>query len=419
MDDPLDYRLNDIDEKDLKLEKKQSKKKLLIVLIIIISIIILAGVGVILYFFIFKGKPFIKKDVPIDVNGKIPNSFKRGGANYNDIIGNLNGGQDFDINERNYFDYCIPERVKGRKNKHNILYLQVHGGGWIGGNKEDINLFCDLNANNSDAITVVMTHTLLNGTHNQSSIFRILDEITATITKVREELKEQGFNISKLELAMHGSSSGAHIVSLYSFLIKNHPMEIKFITNTVGPMSVSPYDYLICKNESETLSSIEPEDIEEAKKNGTVGFLNGNDEFHYSQFKLLNDMNIFFGKKYDDNINEMYDWDKQEIKYDSQTFIELLKKAEYAFPHTHINKDSPPMFCTYGGNDTAVGIGQYAKLKTAYKNAGIVDRIELVYCRYGNHDLGGFDTEYGQENMARASEGKYKMMKKIFKSFQE
>ena len=84
MDDPLDYRLNDIDEKDLKLEKKQSKKKLLIVLIIIISIIILAGVGVILYFFVFKGKPFIKKDAPIDVNGKIPNSFKRGGANYNE-----------------------------------------------------------------------------------------------------------------------------------------------------------------------------------------------------------------------------------------------------------------------------------------------------------------------------------------------
>ena len=170
MDDKLDNQLSELTINNYKEIQNPSTKRLIIINIVA-SLFILVGLSVLLNFLsIKKGNKqelkelrklkeenFIKNDVPTDVDGKIPNSFKRGGANYNDIIGNLNGGQDFDINERNYFDYCIPERVKGRKNKHNILYLQVHGGGWIGGNKEDINLFCDLNANNSDAITVVMT----------------------------------------------------------------------------------------------------------------------------------------------------------------------------------------------------------------------------------------------------------------------
>ena len=258
--------------------------------------------------------------------------------------------------------------------------MQVHGGGWIGGNKEDINLFCDLNANNSDAITVVMTHTLLNGTHNQSSIFRILDEITATITKVREELKEQGFNISKLELAMHGSSSGAHIVSLYSFLIKNHPMEIKFITNTVGPMSVSPYDFLICKNESETLSSIEPEDIEEAKKNGTVGFLNGNDEFHYSQFKLLNDMNIFFGKKYDVPIYVKSTFEKDSIG----TLVSSKNLEDLVI--SGVTKDDYISRITIVGLENKIG-KTYELFKTLSKELINVDVIVQSFGEYITKDI--------------------------------
>ena len=204
-----------------------------------------------------------------------------------------------------------------------MVYLQLHGGGWAVGEKENISIFCNTNSE-FNAITVVMSYTLLNGTHNQSSVFRILDDITATINKVKEELKSEGFDINKLELAMHGSSAGAHLVSLYSFLVKNHPLPIKLISNQVGPLSVSPYDYLIAKDEVGSLASIEPESIELAKRYKTIKYLNGGGEYHMTQYKLIFFMNSFFGNKFNDNINEMYDWEKQEIKYNNPKFIRLL-----------------------------------------------------------------------------------------------
>ena len=421
MDDDLAHQLDGLKTNDFEEIKKPSKKRLIIIIIVVI-VVVLVGVGLLLYFLVFKKKKnneetLIKRDVPTDVNGKIPNSFKFGGVNFNETIGNLNGGEDFDKNDRNNFDYCIPAQVKQRKNKHNMVYLQLHGGGWAVGEKENISLFCNTNSE-FNAITVVMSYTLLNGTYNQSSVFRILDDITATINKVKEELKSEGFDINKLELAMHGSSAGAHLVSLYSFLVKNHPLPIKLISNQVGPLSVSPYDNLIAKDEVGSLASIEPESIELAKRYKTIKYLNGGGEYHMTQYKLIFFMNSFFGNKFNDSINEMYDWEKQEIKYNNPKFIGLLNKTEYVFPHKYVNKDSPPMICSYGGKDIGVGIGQYAVIKKAYNDAGISNKIELIYARYGNHDLGGY-TPYGEEIMAKYRKKKLEMMKIYFKSMKE
>ena len=420
MDDDLAHQLDGIKTNDFEEIKTPSKKRLIIIIIVII-VVVLVGVGLLLYFLVFKKKnnaeTLIKRDIPTDVNGKIPNSFKEGGVNYNKNIYDINKGEDYDKNDRNNFDYCIPAQVKQRKNKHNIVYLQLHGGGWGGLNKENITLFCDLNAR-FNAITVVMSYTLLNGTHNQSSVFRILDDITATINKVKEELKSEGFDINKLELAMHGSSAGAHLVSLYSFFVKNHPLPIKFISNQVGALTVSPFNYLIAKDEVGSLASIEPESIELARKYQTIKMLNGGGEYHMTQYKLIFFMNLFFGNKFNDSIDEMYDWEKQEIKFDNPKFKELLKKAEFVFPHKYVNKDSPPMLCSYGGKDIGVGIGQYAVIKQAYIDAGISDKIELIYARYGNHDLGGL-TPYGYKIMEEYDKKKLEMFKKYFESTKE
>ena len=62
-----------------------------------------------------------------------------------------------------------------------------------------------------------MNHTLLIEKFKDSSIFRILDDITACITSMKEELKNRGFNENKLELAIGGYSSGAHITLLYGY----------------------------------------------------------------------------------------------------------------------------------------------------------------------------------------------------------
>ena len=47
-----------------------------------------------------------------------------------------------------------------------------------------------------------MNHTLLSKNNKQSSIFKILDEITSYLENIKFQLKKIGFDENKLELAM-------------------------------------------------------------------------------------------------------------------------------------------------------------------------------------------------------------------------
>ena len=69
-----------------------------------------------------------------------------------------------------------------------------------------------------------MSYTLLLEKYNEYSIFRILDEVTSCIESIKEKLMTKGFDESKLELAIGGYSSGAHIAVLYGYSMKNIPL---------------------------------------------------------------------------------------------------------------------------------------------------------------------------------------------------
>ena len=60
---------------------------------------------------------------------------------------------------------------------------------------------------------------LLQGSTNHS-IFRILDEISATILSIKNYLKSEGFNENKLEMELDGYSSGAHILYYMHITLK-------------------------------------------------------------------------------------------------------------------------------------------------------------------------------------------------------
>lgn len=417
MDDDLDYHLDEDEPKNSLAQKKKCSKTMFIIRLVIAIIVIIAIFFLVYFFLVYKSKDYeedyyIFYNLTTSENGKIINSFKKGEINYNENIGDINNGEDYDENERNNVDLCIPKNITKKKNKYNKVYLQLHGGGWVEGSKENISLFCQINEP-FDVITATMSYTLLNGTYSQSNIFRILDEVTASIKKIKSKLKEEGFNVTKLELAIHGSSAGAHISLLYSYLVKNHPLPLKFIFDNVGPISISPYDFWIIPNENETLSSIEPDSIEKAKKNKTIIYLNGNGESYMPHFILLHFMNIFLGRKFNDNFDDMYNKDKNEINYESDKFKQLLDKVKYAFPSKYVTKDSPPVLCLYGGNDIGIGVAQYAKLKQAYIDADIIDKIELIYFRYGGHGLDD-KTLDGREKMGLISIKKKEMINKYF-----
>ena len=123
-------------------------------------------------------------------DNKIVNSFKYGEENYIDEIGNLNDGNDYTANERNYYDLYIPDSISKKANESNGVLLWIHGGAWIKGDKSGMKDLCEMYAEQG-YITASMGYTLLNGQYEEANIYRIMDEITACIKAIKEKVKEK------------------------------------------------------------------------------------------------------------------------------------------------------------------------------------------------------------------------------------
>ena len=328
-------------------------------------------------------------NLPYFTNNKIRNSFKKNGENFKEDIGEINNGQDYEVNERNYYSLYIPYSSLKRKNKFNGIILFIHGGAWIGGKKEDIEYLC-ARYSKFGYITCTMNHTLLLKKYKNFNIFRIIDEISSCISSIKDYLKNLGFNENKLELALGGISSGAHLALLYGYSIKNCSIPIKFLIDIVGPLSFEPqYWYKVAKKD-EVLESIEPEEIENALKEKRIIKVFEDDSAWVGM------MNLFLGKKYtDDQLKEMVE--NKRIKTDNEKFQEMFKIVKNAFPVNFIDSNTVPTLCEYGGNDSLVGIGQYQYLKKLSEKYG--NKLVLVYMKYGDHGLMNFDNENGLNAM--------------------
>ena len=115
-------------------------------------------------------------------------------------------------------------------------------------------------------ITSTMNYTLLIKKYKEYNIFRILDEITACINNIKSQLKKEGFEETKLEIALGEASAGAHLSLLYGYSIKNSPLPVKFVINIVGLVSLEPEGWYLIDKDREPLDNIEPDDIENAIK---------------------------------------------------------------------------------------------------------------------------------------------------------
>ena len=153
-------------------------------------------------------------DISYSKNGKIENSFKIGGANYKTEIGEINDGKDYDKNERNIYDLYIPYSTEFTKDKHNGVILFIHGGSWTSGDKADMEYLAKRYAKQG-YITATMSYTLLIENFTDYNIFKIMDEITACIQSIKEQLISRNYDDSKLELALGGNFSWR----AYSFII--------------------------------------------------------------------------------------------------------------------------------------------------------------------------------------------------------
>lgn len=78
-----------------------------------------------------------------------------------------------------------------------------------------------------------MNYSLVAQTENYS-ISKVIYKIHEAITAIKAELKNRGYNVTKLTLS--GGSAGAHLASLYAYSRADEsPLPIVLLINHVGP----------------------------------------------------------------------------------------------------------------------------------------------------------------------------------------
>jgi len=112
-------------------------------------------------------------------------------------MGEINDGKDYDKNERNIYDLYIPYSTEFTKDKHNGVILFIHGGSWTSGDKADMEYLAKRYAKQG-YITATMSYTLLIENFTDYNIFKIMDEITACIQSIKEQLISRNYDDSKL-----------------------------------------------------------------------------------------------------------------------------------------------------------------------------------------------------------------------------
>ena len=110
---------------------------------------------------------------------------------------------------RNIFDLYLPANVEGDIS----LILFIHGGAWFYGSKESFSE----EAYNACAKYGVATASINYRYISLGSvtIFDILDDIEAAVSKIKSFAAEKGLNIKKMML--HGFSAGAHLSLMYAY----------------------------------------------------------------------------------------------------------------------------------------------------------------------------------------------------------
>ena len=232
-----------------------------------------------------------KKNISYSKNDKIENTFKKGGKNYDPEIGDINNGENYEKNERNVYDLYIPYSALLNKDNYNGIILFVHGGSWIEGSKESFEEFCKIYGE-LGYITATMGYTVLHGIYPNNNIFRIMDEISFCIDSIKEELKSRGFNETNLELAFGGCSAGGHLVLLYSYLMTNSSIPLKFVIDICGPISIEPKHFCKLATVNDSLDGLELSDVMPYIRSKRIIRISNEDTI------LLQYMNAFIGERY-------------------------------------------------------------------------------------------------------------------------
>ena len=315
----------------------------------------------------------------------------------------INGDADYEVSaENNNFDMYVPKGLNKADDQTIVLF--IHGGAWVSGLKTHVNPYVK-EFTKRGYISVTPEYTLLNkdfdNAHPELSVFRDLDEIDACISTIKSCVVELGFT-GNLNLVIGGASSGSHLAMLYSYSRgAASAMPIKFIINAVGPTDIQSYawkafnfaegeeaEYEAAKNsiEYDALNSLNPSKLRQLAVSGegynwdefhTMKIANGMAGFQYTpdQIEALADANH-------ENVNDTSSPVYKNLVSNADSWEKKLSVTYYVGSSTKI-----PMVCGYGGEDSVVGIYQFANLQHAMENKGYVKGTdyEFFYFKSAGH----------------------------------
>lgn len=307
-------------------------------------------------------------------DNKIENTYKGLGFD-------VNNNEDYGVNiDNNNFDLYVPKGLK--KDEDQTVVLFIHGGAWVSGLKTHVNPYVK-EFTKRGYISATIEYTLLNrdfeNEHKDLSVFRDLDEIDACIKTMKDMLVELGFTGS-LSLVIGGVSSGAHLTMLYSYSRgTTSPLPIKFVLNAVGPTDIQSSVWKAFKySESEQEAyeaaleaGIDKTAIEAREGEGKLKTLGvAGADYDWNEYRTMEIANGMAAFPYSPTkISSMANEGKTDVADPSDEAYKKLvsndDSAEKLLSVTHYitSSNKIPMLCAYAGQDTIVGIGQFANLQ--------------------------------------------------------
>ena len=225
------------------------------------------------------------------------------------------------------------------------------------------------------------------------SIFRNLDEIDACIKSIKTVLEELGYDTSKTNLVLGGASSGAHLAMLYAYSRGQEAvLPIKFLIDAVGPVDIKPESWKRFINPTDEVLSagINKTAIQAQKDASNVGNLPiaGEGDSIWSDYQTMRVANGMCGIPYSlEEVRATTDENQRDIVNPNAASTSMTKAGggEDQLSVTYWIKPTYklPVICAYAGQDSVVGINQFATLQTALDNNGIT--YKLSYFKNSDH----------------------------------
>ena len=262
--------------------------------------------------------------------------------------------------KRNKYDLFIPNNPK-----QGAMMLFVHGGSWMGGEKEDIEYAARRFAKQG-YITATMNYSRIasdtirhSEKHAYPSFESMIDDIYACIETIKSKCAELGYELN--QMAIGGYSAGAHLSMLYSTRhYASSPLPIRFMISWVGPSDMN----MLFPSDEKRIQELLADSSQEAKA---------------KQGELCMMVSGISGKP----------MAVENLSYDA-----IHQVMSNVSPSNLVSAQTPPAVLAYGGKDTLVSAEHGKKMDSVLKSFGIESQL-YIYPNSG-HEL-GHDKEYTEQ----------------------